>query len=180
MINKLKSLASNVLNHKELIRAEFEKYSDKIIDSIQFKEEFLKKFMEQNKDILEKEDLNPFEIQNAFDEAYSETIDPHQYESIALIFALRDKIIFLKEEDKDWFVDLYKQSRTRIYSHVSEIYLTYLQKIKEECLNKELASAFKRFIQQHASEFNLEEDDLDDEEESLLERIKKNIKGGIQ
>ena len=179
MINKLKSLANNAMNHKELIRAEFDNYSEKIIKTIEFKEEFLKNFMEQNKDILEKEELNPFEIQNAFDEAYSETIDPHQYESIALIFALRDKIIFLKEEDKDWFVDLYKQSRTKIYTHVSEVYLTYLQKIKEECLNKELSTAFKRFMQQHLTSFSYDEDD-ESEEESLLEKLKKNIKGGIQ
>lgn len=178
MIDKIKSLAKNALNHKELIKLEFESYENQVKARIFFSQDWIDKFIEENKKLFNVDDFNPFEIQSTFDDSYAESIDIHQTSSIKLLFNMRAKMMFLTDADEEWFLNLYIQTRKNIQDHVTVIYKQYLEKIKEASF----AHAFQSFVDSHSFEEIEDDDDSSEEldEDSLTEMFKKKIKGGIQ
>lgn len=187
MFNKLKELpklAQNLLSTKQTIQNKFDSFVDQMKRDFSYDKEFLNSFIQENQELFDTPSTAPYELVNAFDDYYSKRLDPAQEIIFEMIFSLRNNMVLLQDEDKDWFLSLYKDSRNEIQLHISKIYKEYIEELKELYVKKTLFNSFKEMLE--SGDIDLEdfddddEDALDEKAEEMIQRIKGKIKGGIQ
>lgn len=183
MIDGLKSLnkiVKNILSTKDIIEKEFRNYVSETKELLKYDEDLCQRFIELNSEFFKQEPINPHEIVSKFDDLFAEELDKIQQNIFIMLFRIRNHMMLLEKDDEEWFLDLYKRSRDEIQKNISETYKKYLNELKEIYIKNLFTNAISDIFSSNEED----DDDSDDEnpfdQQSLLETLKKKIKGGLQ